>query len=88
VGLGSWNWGAFLLSPIWSICNKSWIGLFSLVPCVGTIMSIVLGLKGNEWAWQNRRWESVEQFKETQTVWMWWGIASFAVIFLVAYLIP
>ncbi len=28
-------------------------------------MMIILGLKGNEWAWKNRKWESVEQFKAT-----------------------
>jgi len=47
-----WNWGAFFLSWIWSIGNSVWIGLLSLVPCLGFIMVIVLGVKGSEWAWQ------------------------------------
>ena len=69
-----WNWGAFLLNWIWSIGNKSYIGLLSLVPYVGIIMVIILGVKGNEWAWQNRQWESVEQFKEVQKIWTKWGV--------------
>ena len=42
-------------------------------------MAIVLGVKGNEWAWQNRRWESVEQFKEVQRIWTKWGVIVFFV---------
>ncbi len=70
-----WNWGAFLLNWIWAIGNRVWIGLLALIPCVGFIMSIVLGIKGSEWAWQNRRWESVEQFKQVQKTWAYWGLA-------------
>jgi len=32
-------------------------------------MWIVLGLKGNEWAWRARKWESIEQFKSSQENW-------------------
>jgi hypothetical protein len=81
-----WNWGAFLLSWIWSIGNSSWIGLLALVPYVGFIMSIILGIKGSEWAWQNRRWQSVEQFKATQRVWAYWGIGIVIVWFFIAVL--
>lgn len=38
------------------------------------IGAIVLGIKGNAWAWQNRRWESVQQFRDTQRVWVIWGL--------------
>lgn len=69
-----WNWGGFLLNWIWSIGNKTWIGLLSLIPYLGFVMAIVLGVKGNEWAWQNREWESVEQFKEVQKKWTIWGV--------------
>ncbi len=67
--LQGFNVGAFLLNFIWAIGNQTWIGLLSLVPYVGFIMAIVLGVKGNEWAWQNRRWESIEQFQEVQKKW-------------------
>ena len=34
---------------------------------------IVLGIKGNEWAWQNRPFRSVQEFRDTQRVWGMWG---------------
>jgi len=74
-----WNWGAFFLNWISAIGNKTWIGLLALVPYAGFIMAIVLGVKGSEWAWQNRQWESVEQFKATQRVWAIWGLALFLI---------
>jgi hypothetical protein len=32
-------------------------------------MPFVLGLKGNAWAWRNRRWTDVETFERTQRSW-------------------
>ena len=55
-----WNWGAFLFSWIWSLGNSVWIGLLALIPYVGFIMHFVLGVKGNKWAWENKKWDSVE----------------------------
>lgn len=78
-----WNWGAFLLNWIWSIGNQVWIGLLALIPCVNIIMAIILGVKGSEWAWQNRQFESVEQFKAVQRAWAIWGL----VILLVSVVI-
>lgn len=57
-----WNWGAFLLSPFWVLSNRVWIGLLAWVPLVGFWIAIALGVKGNEWAWKSRRWESIDQF--------------------------
>ena len=86
-----WNWGAFFLNWIWSIGNQVWIGLLSLV--LGIIMAIILGVKGNEWAWQNRKWESVEQFKSVQKTWAVWGVVIFLIsiflnIIMLAVLLP
>ncbi len=69
-----WNWGAFLLGWIWGIGNHVWIALLSAIPYVGWVMEIVLGLKGNEWAWRNKKWDSVEHFKRTQRTWTKWGV--------------
>ena len=69
-----WNWGAFLLSWIWGIGNHVWLALLALIPYAGVIMNFVLGVKGSEWAWQNRRWDSIEHFKRTQRTWAKWGI--------------
>ena len=45
-------------------------------------MRIILGIHGNEWAWQRKKWESIEHFKKTQRNWMWWGVSL-----LIAYII-
>lgn len=66
-----WNWGAFWLNWIWGIAHNVWIAL--LVFCLPVIWQIVLGVKGSEWAWQQRQFDSVEQFKQTQAVWSKWG---------------
>jgi hypothetical protein len=88
-----WNWGAFLLTWIWGIGNNVWISLIALagvVPYVGWIasltMMIILGLRGNEWAWQQKKWESIEHFRKNQRTWMWWGISATAayIIFVFA----
>lgn len=64
-----WNWGAFLLNWIWGIGNNVWIALLCLIPYVNFIMIFVLGVKGSEWAWQKKRWDSIEHFKDVQKKW-------------------
>ncbi|MHB0999655.1 MAG: hypothetical protein ACYC27_10445 [Armatimonadota bacterium] len=78
-----WNWAAFLMNGFWAIGHKTWIGLISFVPYAGFIMAIILGIKGSEWAWQNRQFESVEQFKKVQKIWTYWGIGLFVVSIIV-----
>jgi hypothetical protein len=79
-----WNWGAFFLTWIWGIGNRVWLALIGLapVPLVGLAMMIILGIKGNEWAWQCKKWDSVEQFRHRQRIWMYWGIAGFLAPFV------
>ena len=72
-----WNWGAFFLNWIWGIGNSTFIALLCLIPFVNIIMVFVLGAKGNEWAWQNRRWQSIEQFKRVQKNWAVVGFILF-----------
>ena len=69
-----WSWAGFLMNWWWAVWMNTWIGLLALVPGLGFVMAIVLGAKGNEWAWQNRKWESVEQFNEVQRIWTRWGV--------------
>ena len=76
-----WNWGAFFLNWIWGIRNKTYIAFVCILPFIGFIMMIVLGMRGNEWAWQNKRWESIEQFQKEQKIWSKWGL-RFAVLIL------
>jgi len=70
-----WSWGGFLWGWIWAIGNKTWIGLLALVPYIGLIMNIILGIYGREWAWRNKKWDSIEHFKKVQRNWAkWWLI--------------
>ena len=80
--LKGYNWGAFLLSWIWGIGNKTYITLLSFlvafIPFIGCLaalgMNIWFGFKGNEWAWQNKHFESIEHFKSNQKKWTIAGI--------------
>ncbi len=73
-GVKGWSWGAFLLTWIWAIFNKTWVGLLCLVPYIGFIVCIYLGIKGRELAWQNKRWESLEHFNRVQRNWSVWAL--------------
>jgi hypothetical protein len=73
-GVDRWNWGAFLLNWIWGLGNNTFVALLALVPFVNVIMVFVLGAKGSEWAWRNKRWESVEDFKRVQRNWAVAGV--------------
>lgn len=79
------NGGAFLLSLFWSIAHSTWIGLLCLVPYLGWIMCFILLFKGNEFAWQNRKWESIEQFKKVQQIWLYWGIGVIVVSLVLGF---
>lgn len=73
-GIAGWSWGAFLWNWIWAIFNNTWIGLLALIPGVNVVMIFVLGVKGREWAWKNKQWDSVEHFNRVQRKWSVWGI--------------
>jgi hypothetical protein len=73
-GVAGWSWGAFLLNWIWAIGNRTWIGLLALVPYLGFIAAIYLGVKGRELAWRNKQWDSVEHFNSVQRKWTIWGL--------------
>jgi hypothetical protein len=90
--IGGWNWGAFLLNFIWAIGNRTWIGLLALTPYIGIVMAVALGIKGNEWAWKNRRWKSIDHFKRVQKTWSIFGVCLlvlpgiiFTVLFMLAF---
>lgn len=80
-----WNFGPFALTWIWGVCNKVWISLlvFIPVPLFGFVWAIVLGSKGNEWAWRAKKWDSIEQFNSTQEKWNTAGIVLFVVYIVV-----
>ena len=83
--LQGWNWGAFLLSWIWALAHRAWLGFaLSLLLFLGMVGPIYLGVMGNQLAWRNRRWESVQQFKDTQRVWFIWGLVFLGVPLVLA----
>ncbi|MEZ8027184.1 cytochrome c oxidase assembly factor Coa1 family protein [Enterovibrio norvegicus] len=77
-----WNWGAFVFNFIWGIRFKSYKALWALIPVFGGFYAFVIGAKGNEWAWQNNNWESVEAFKTAQRKWSFGALAFFLVLVL------
>ena len=42
------------------------------------IIALIFLFKGNKLAWQNRRFESIEQFKIIQKKWLFWGVITTA----------
>lgn len=73
-GVKGWSWGAFMFNWIWALSNRTWIGLFALFPYLGFLMAVALGIKGREWAWRNKKWESVEHFQRVQRRWSLWSL--------------
>ena len=73
-GVAGWSWGAFLLNWIWAAGNRTWVGLFAMIPYIGFGVAIWLGIKGREMAWENARWDNVEHFNRVQRRWSQWGI--------------
>jgi len=64
-----WSWGAFIFVWLWGIPNKSFLTLFTLVPYVGILWRFACGAKAKEWAWQNKKWNSIEEFNRVQKAW-------------------
>lgn len=74
-----WNWGAFFLPGIWGLFNGCWwLLLLSFLP-IYPVVNIIAGIKGNEWAWNNKTWNSVQDFENTQDTWNKVGLVLFCV---------
>jgi hypothetical protein len=87
---GKWNWGALLLPCFWCFPNRVWGGLWLwllvFIPgwWSGWIwwgFAIALAANGNTWAWQSRKWNSVEAFQKHQRGWAIAGIVIRGLIF-------
>lgn len=74
--IAGWNWGAFVFTWIWGIYNNTYIALLSLFPPAHLIMMFILGAKGNEWAWRNREWDSIDEFQRVQRNWAVWSVGG------------
>jgi hypothetical protein len=82
--LNSWNWGAFFFGWLWGVFNGVYWPLVVLIPYIGwaaaLIISIVLGIKGNVWAWKGRYWRDFNHFKSVQRSWAMWALYVFIAI--------
>jgi hypothetical protein len=65
------SWGAFWFSWIWGILNGTYIALLTLV--VPFVFNVVLLVKGRQWAWENKKWDSAAEFDRVQRLWGMWG---------------
>ena len=92
----SWIWGFF--NGCWWMFLVN-LGFFLLnmfawvVPLVGVFVtianlsvSILFGMKGTEWAWNNRKWDSISAFNQTQDIWNKVGLALFVFSWIVILL--
>lgn len=73
VELEKWNWGAFLLSFIWGTFNGVTRAWLVWVPIYGFYELFMLGKNGNRWAWEGKRWQTIDAFHATQRKWAIWG---------------
>ena len=73
--LKKWNWGAFLLAPIWTLANKleKWTILY-FIPGVNIFVIFYLGKNGNRLAFEKSTIDSVDDFMTIQKDWGRWSI--------------
>lgn len=65
----TFNWGAFFGTWIWGLINKTYVTLWQLILFFtpwGFIFAVICGLKGNEWAYKNKKCNDVEEFNKSQ----------------------
>ena len=77
--LQKWNWGAFLLSPVWALANgleTKWTLLWC-IPIVNIVVAFYLGQNGNSLAFRTSKINSVEDFMMVQKSWGRWGVRIF-----------
>jgi len=85
--LPDFNWGAFLLYPLWGFWNGCWWAIFLIF--LPIIFNIIFGIYGNRWSWQKKNWLDAEHFERAQRRWKLAGIIIFTVIIvLTAILYP
>jgi len=71
--LKRFNWGASAFTVIWGVCHKKYFTLLFtpllFVPVVNIIVSVLFGIKGNEWAYDENMWSSPDEFNKYQEKW-------------------
>lgn len=93
----SWIWG-FFNGCWWIFLIKLgflvltvilwWVPLATLlISFIELGVNIIFGVKGTEWAWNNRSWTSIASFMQTQDVWNKVGLALFIAGIVVTVLV-
>lgn len=98
IAKAGFNVGAFMFSWVWCLANKMPLSVtiiaiilnpiptpLGFIPIIAFFECCSLGSHGNTWAWQNRRWDSIEQFKKVQRIWSYWGLAYLLFMFVLAW---
>ena len=80
------NWGAFFLTWIWAIANRSlnrvtvMLLIFCLIPYFGILSAIGLafysGMTGDRRAWTNKSWKDRDHFLKVQKRWAVIGLSQ------------
>ncbi|MCU1225015.1 MAG: uncharacterized protein JWQ42_3108 [Edaphobacter sp.] len=96
--LVGFNWGAFFLTWIWSIRNRSLnfptiVLLFlCLTPHLGLVFALALaiysGITGNQRAWRNARWRDSQHFIHVQRCWAMWGLVQCILAVVLLFTLP
>lgn len=67
--INKFNWGAFFGTFVWGLFNKTYIALL-IIPLFFTpawlFFGLILGIKGNEWGYKNKKYNSIEEFHKSQ----------------------
>ena len=67
--IAKFNWGAFFGTWIWGLFNKSYKTLLMLLLWLTPAaipFAIICGIKGNEWAYKNKNYETPEELHKSQ----------------------
>lgn len=88
--INKFNWGAFFGTWIWGLMNKCYIPLL-IIPLFFTpawlSFILILGIKGNEWAYKKQHSKDIQQFHRSQkNQAIFWSIFTPIVSFLLSML--
>jgi hypothetical protein len=83
--LEKWNWGAFILAPVWALANnlEKW-AILTFIPGINVIVMFYLGFKGNKLAYHKSKLDKVEDFMTVQHKWSIWGVRIFWILLAIA----
>lgn len=70
-----WSWGAFVLYPVWGLYNGCKWALFVGILLGWTLLpSLVFGIMGKRYSWENAEWKNYEEFVSEQKSWDTYGL--------------